>query len=481
MTITKNDVTVDNVHNINTLEDKRAKINSVSSSFCSAKWLQTTLYLQTGFNHSCHHPSPHKIPVEEVLENPAALHNSKFKKQQRAKMLKGERPFECDYCWNIEDLGKDYFSDRHYKTSDYWAWDRFEEIKNSNPEDDVYPAYLEISFSNVCNFACAYCSPDQSSQWMADIKKNGPYPIEFGSHDLNHLRDREQYPYSHDEENPYVDAFNKWLPEVYPHLKVFRFTGGEPTMSKEFWKTLDYIIENPREDLEVSINTNLGVKPELIEKLIKYAAEIDKTCKECVLYTSNEAKGSQAEYVRDGLDYDYWMKNIRKILETTELRIIFMTTINVLSLPSFVDFLTDIIDLREEFDRDGYAQRTPLSFNYIRFPPHLQVSILDKATREKYASEIEKYVMQWHRDNTPNKHVKFYLEEIDQVQRFCDYMRKDQTVGEKYRNNFVQFIVEYDKRRNKNFLETFPEYGLFWDMCEEQAMNFNLIPVKEIE
>jgi uncharacterized protein (DUF1697 family) len=137
--------------------------------------------------------------------------------------------------------------------------------------------------------------------------------------------------------------------------------------------------------------------------------------------------------------------------------------------------------LREEFDRDGYAQRTPISFNYIRFPPHLQVSILDNTTREKYANDIEKYVMQWHRDNTPNKHVKFYLEEIDQVQRFCDYMRKDQTVGEKYRNNFVQFIVEYDKRRNKNFLNTFPEYELFWDMCEEQAINSNLIPVKEIE
>ena len=64
--------------------------------------------LQTGYNHSCHHPSPHKIPEEEVKANPAALHNSKFKKEQRAKMLKGIRPDECGYCWNIEDLGKDY-------------------------------------------------------------------------------------------------------------------------------------------------------------------------------------------------------------------------------------------------------------------------------------------------------------------------------------------------------------------------------------
>lgn len=42
-------------------------------------------------------------------------------------------------------------------------------------------------------------------------------------------------------------------------------------MSKDFWKTLDFIIENPREDLEISINTNLGVPTELIDKLIAYA------------------------------------------------------------------------------------------------------------------------------------------------------------------------------------------------------------------
>ena len=94
------------------LKNKRDIINSVSSSFCTAKWLQTTLYLQNGYNHSCHHPSPHKIPIDEVLADPAALHNSQHKKKQRELMLVGQRPTECDYCWKIEDLDKDYFSDR---------------------------------------------------------------------------------------------------------------------------------------------------------------------------------------------------------------------------------------------------------------------------------------------------------------------------------------------------------------------------------
>ena len=54
-------------------------LNSVSPSFCLAKWHQLTLYLQNGFNHSCHHPSPHKVPLLELETNFKALHNTQYK------------------------------------------------------------------------------------------------------------------------------------------------------------------------------------------------------------------------------------------------------------------------------------------------------------------------------------------------------------------------------------------------------------------
>ena len=72
------------------------KINDVSPSFCIAKWKQVTLHLQTGHNHSCHHPTTHKIPLDELAANPSALHNTQFKKSQRKLMLEGARPKECD-------------------------------------------------------------------------------------------------------------------------------------------------------------------------------------------------------------------------------------------------------------------------------------------------------------------------------------------------------------------------------------------------
>lgn len=151
----------------------------------------------------------------------------------------------------------------------------------------------------------------------------------------------------------------------------------------------------------------------------------------------------------------------------------------MLSLPGFVPFLKDMIEFRKKYDSLEYAHRTPISFNYLRFPPHLQVTLLDKKTRKKYADEIIKYVMSWHRDSTPDPNVKIYLEEINQIERFCDYMLKDQTSGPKYRKNFVQFIEEYDKRRKKNFVQTFPEFENMYEIWKDEFKEY--IMVKQIE
>lgn len=447
-----------NEQRIQILEEKREKINKVSCSFCTAKWLQTTLLLQNGYNHSCHHPAPHKIPLEEIAADPAALHNSQYKKEQRLKMLQGERPSECDYCWNIEDLGKDYFSDRHYKTADTWAWDRFDEIASSDPGENVYPSYLEVSFSNACNFACAYCSPEISSKWMEDIKQNGPYPTKHGAHHLDYLEKVGKMPYRHNDDNPYVNAFWKWFPDTLPHLKVLRITGGEPTMSKDTWKLLDYLIENPRQGLDVAINTNACVEDKLVDRLIEKINKLNELGVKVDIYTSLESTGAQAEYARDGLDYRKWLLNVNRFLRETKSTVAIMTTINILSLTTFIDFIMLIMDFRKEFNTSFEHNRIPLSINYLRWPPHLQSTLLDIDERIGIADTIEKFCEQWLKYYSKEKYARIYLEEFDQIKRFCDYLRTTQPAIE-HRQDFVKYIQAYDKRRGKSFSDTFLHYA----------------------
>jgi MoaA/NifB/PqqE/SkfB family radical SAM enzyme len=457
-----------NEQKIHILKDKRERINEVSSCFCTAKWLQTTLYLQNGYNHSCHHPAPKKIPVDEVLADPSALHNSSYKKIQRSMMLNGERPKECEYCWNIEDLDKEYFSDRHYKTADYWAWDRFEEIAKSNPSDNVNPSYLEVSFSNACNFKCAYCSPDVSSKWLEEIQQHGPYPTSKSSHNLVWLKEAGRYPYKHSDYNPYVEAFWKWFPTAIADLKVFRITGGEPLMIKDTWKVLDYIKDHPQSDLELAINTNLCVDSKLIDKLIVSINDLKASVKKIEIYTSLESTGARAEYARYGLNYVDWSKNIRRVLSETDANVAIMTTINVLSITSFNSFIDEVIKLRREFNHSFAVNRIPISINYLRWPPHLSVKILPLEERIKLAKRIKNNSERWLKYFSPDKYARLYLEEWDQVNRFCDYLIQEEPMDTE-RKDFVLFINELDKRRGTSFRDTYPELVNFFNAINHES------------
>lgn len=112
--------------------DTRSRLDQISPSFCAAKWLQVSLHLYSGQTHSCHHPASHEIPLKELTDNPSALHNTEFKKSQRKMMLKGQRPTECSYCWDMEDTPGNHYSDRVTKSSDDWANSEIESLAQQN-------------------------------------------------------------------------------------------------------------------------------------------------------------------------------------------------------------------------------------------------------------------------------------------------------------------------------------------------------------
>jgi len=283
--------------------DTENKLNKIGPGMCLAKWTQVTLQLQTGHNHSCHHPRTHKISESEIKRNPSALHNTQYKKLRRREMLTGKRPEECDYCWGVED-NSNRFSDRVFKSTESWSSPHYDEITNLDWRADFNPRYVEVAFSNACNFKCSYCAPAFSTTWMEEIKKHGAYPTtdKFNSLEYNKVEDK--MPIPHKDPNPYLDAFWKWWPELYRDLHTFRITGGEPLLAKDTWKVLDYIIDepNPNKELSLAINSNLGIPDNLVDNFIEKLKRIEdeERVKETIIFTSVDTWGQQAEYIRNG-------------------------------------------------------------------------------------------------------------------------------------------------------------------------------------
>lgn len=445
---------------IKDMEGKIEQLNSVSPSFCLAKWGTSTTLLYNGMTHSCHHPVQHKISVEDIKRNYRALHNTPEKLLARADMLSGVQTKECDYCWRSENTGKGHFSDRHYKsTSTHMGlWSRFDEIVASGTGPEIVPSYLEVAFDSTCNFKCAYCTPDVSSRWMEEVQQHGPYMLRDGKkhHDIMWLKSSGRMPIHHTEDNPYTNAFWRWWPELREQVNTFRITGGEPLLSKHTWRVMDELVQTPRKDLKFSVNTNLGVPQGLVSKLALRMSELALDLEEVVVYTSAEATGSQAEYCRFGMDWQLFMKNVKTVLSNTpdKVQLQFMTTVNVFSVSTFDLFLKWISELRREFNKDVGNSRIGFSVNYLRWPAFLNITQLPDEIKSEFTRSLIKacdYIQL-----QANPLGRMYLEELDQIRRLIAYMKNEHPSSGVVRD-FAPFIDQYDARRGTSFQTTFPE------------------------
>jgi organic radical activating enzyme len=434
------------------LEYKKRVLDPISPSFCAAKWLNATIWLDRGWTTSCHLPPHHKASRWQTFWEPSAIHNTTRKKKMRKMMLNGKRPSECDYCWKVEDMGQDAVSDRVFKSIIHSDED-IQLISKLSHKENVNPRTLEISFDRVCNFACSYCNSGFSTTWEQDIKKNGPYDLRsFGS-------DTFIYDGSSGvldpEKNPYLKAFWDWWPTISKTLHELRISGGEPLMSKECWKVFESFKESKLDHIRLAINSNLGAKDELIDRL----AEVSHHVKHLEIYTSNESFGTQAEYIRDGINYERWKNNILKLKKNGNIRRIhIMMTINALCLFSITDLFDDILSWRGDHGPDvGHW-----TLNLLRFPSFMSSLVLPKEIRNNRRDHLSNWLKK-------NKHHEFISEmEIAGIHRLINYLEYVDVPHDKVsslkvqQSDFKSYYQQYDRRRNKNLKSTFPKLLTDW-------------------
>jgi organic radical activating enzyme len=437
------------------LEFKHTQLDTKSASFCAAKWYNATIWLGSGQTTSCHHPLPHQIDLEEIKTNPKAIHNTGQKKFEREQMQAGERPQGCEYCWKIEDMGPNNVSDRVYKSKIYTE-DSLNIAFNTPCHQDVNLQTLEISFDRTCNFACSYCNPAFSTTWVKDIKNNGAYQglQSDGRNHFTHPHESSQR-YGYGEFNPYVDAFWRWWEsDLHRTLKELRVTGGEPLMSADMWKLLEWFKNNHgKSDTRLAINSNLCPKDELMDKLVDASHHI----KHFDVYTSAEAMWTQAEYIRDGMNFKQWRNNMTRLIEQGSLDgLHVMCTINALSL----DSLPELIDMMVAWKRTYGRDYPNFTLNILRFPSFQSPVVLPRHIKDiainklKFQTDIYKQDLHDMEINQMNRLIQ-YLETVDSPHAGADTV-------EKLQSDFKKFYQQYDARRNKSFAHTFSREMVEW-------------------
>lgn len=423
------------------------KLDTVSPTFCLAKWLQVSLHLERGLSHSCHHPRPEPIPEGNLSLNPSSLHNTPEKLNQRLSMLKGEKPQACSYCWKLESLpASDTISDRVVKSSSWLDLETKDLLQV--PLNQVTPRYVEVSFSNKCNLKCSYCSSLYSSAWSQEHEAFG------GGMPHVYTWPRVQLAES---ENPYIEAFWKWWPELKLQLETLRITGGEPLLSDSLWRILDELENNPNKNISLIINSNLMVGSAQIEKLSEKLRNLlsAKHVRSIKIVTSLESDGAAAEYSRFGLKTDIFWKNVDLLLKSVpDLQISITSTIQILAVTTYLDFLKNVLSRR----KDSQFVRLMTDPIFLKEPPFLSIEFLPDSVKKDFSQKLSDFVS--------SQNEKWSAYEKMRLGNFIRFLSQsaDPITIESSRIKVKDYFREYDRRRKLSFSKTFPELKDYYEL-----------------
>ena len=244
-------------------------------------------------------------------------------------------------------------------------------------------------------------------------------------------------------------------------------------LSKDTFKILDYIIEtpNPNKKLSLCINSNLGIPQKLFDEFVSKVEKIidNELVYEFIIFTSCDTWGEQANYIRNGLDYNLFKERVDFLLDKFKpLTIDIMSTYNALSVPNYHKLIEDVLVLKERHHNPTryWGSSLLLDSSYLRWPTHQSVKILENHwidTIDRQAKLVDFH----EQTRTGLDGFGFTDIEINKIKRIKDWFSTENNDIDlkQNRRDFYKFIKEHDKRRGTDFNKTFPELEEFLQKC----------------
>lgn len=394
-----------------------------NSSICAAPWVHLF-----GFGDDKIYPCcKSKAPVGSIQKNSIKeIWNSPEIREMRTKMLKGEKISSCETCYLNENRWNDSYRKTFNKKYFYELEEAIKKTDSNGFVEGFDLKYIDLRFSNLCNFKCIMCSGFYSTSWYKDenlLERDSSYK------NIDGLKENNYFKYMKDE-----------LPQILKPIERINFAGGEPFLVKEYLDVLDELKKQNKLDTEITFNTNLSILPK--EFLLRL-----KDFKKITIRASLDGYGKKGEFIRKGLDWNRFIKNkilMNKELPHADIRI--YCTVQVLNIYHVLDLYNFLI-------KSGFIAKTPNKFHisFVETPGYYNIRILDKKTKEL----VQKYYSDKLKDFTPE--VQSYLN------RIIIYMNESDIDMKK---EFKFFTNKLDIIRKQNTKEMFPELSSFFDYVD---------------
>ena len=328
---------------------KRIKPNEGNKTFCMAPWTHTYLSPQTERRMCCASREPAQSFKQYIDTGndakeykPLTLKehwNSDHMKSVRLRMMAGEELSECEVCDHKllnTNVYRSYWN-QLFKHKVDEAFDSTDETGATT----MPTISFDYRFNNLCNFKCRMCGDMLSSSWEAESRKHNTWNKESQPWMASPLR--EQITKFQDTQvvQEFVEAIEtKTIKEIY-------WCGGEPLMWDMHWKAMQRIIElGFAKEVYVRYNTNLSRTLFKGTKLFDLLPQFQ----DWQICSSLDGTGEVGEYIRDGLNYEQWLRNFKEgmaVAKTTrEMRLDYTIT-----MPGLLE-LKNMFDLSRELDTE---------------------------------------------------------------------------------------------------------------------------------
>lgn len=455
----------------------KKKIAHYGEKFCAAPWSTLIIENNSDIRFCCMAHYPKGRLTGDITE----AFNSDLAKKVRKNFLNGvmerratgslsqkNQPRDityCDKCWVIE---KNHGHPHHPRVSNTdWAGHVIDDLVESTDSDGHMhkeaPAWLDIRFSNKCNFACMGCDISLSTT----VGKYAPaYHTRDGWNEYdtdtptrgrdNSLTEEECL-----EDTVDADALIKYIIDHRDTITHIHFQGGEPFMMPEVYKTLDTLIKydmHKENGIHIWCHTNGSIREfrgeDIIKKyLLKWEDRFHITM-------SHDGMGKRGEYIRFGYRDKKWLDIFRRIKDAGCRMNIHhsINMFNVLHQEECLEWYNEhCFNKMDEIGITIQPWSGIFKLENIGYVPELvdnAIAQFENCTRFLTSVNEQRHLV---------PRAKISVEEYSRYLKTLHKLKTDGTDNEFNRIVFMRAITKFDQMRKTNFHKTFPELKPFWD------------------
>tara|TARA_E500000081_G_scaffold106219_2_gene107862 strand:- start:1152 stop:2387 length:1236 start_codon:yes stop_codon:yes gene_type:complete len=392
-----------------------------SENFCMLPWMHLHAF-PDGRAYPCcfaldklHVGNVNEQSMEEVF-------NGDKMKQMRLNMLANKKSRECAKCYDQEDSG--FFSLR--LSSNKHFGHNISMTENTKPDGtaDFIIKYWDIRFSNLCNMACRSCGTWFSSNWYEDHKKLTGAPP-------NHAKIMKAGRSGND--------IWEQLLEQFDHVEQFYFAGGEPIIMEEHLRILKELDKRKMYHVRLIYNTNFSKSKFKGTDIFELWNKFDSVS----IGASLDAMGPRAELMRKGTVWEETVANRKRMLEVCpQVDFYISATVGLSNCLHVTDFHKDWVE-------QGLIKPQDFNFNLLQYPMWQRMDLLPQNEKERVTAKYNEHIAWLKSQDHLTRASKGFESALDWMNK------KDMT---RMLPTFVGETRKYDKIRDENFTDVFPEW-----------------------